>query len=47
MKHEKKFASIISDKISSINQILNKLTLDINNNLTRRKKDRNKTKNLT
>ena len=33
-KHEENVTSIINDKISSINQRLDKLTLDIKNNLT-------------
>ena len=33
-KHKEKVTSIINDKISNINQRLDKLTLDINNNLT-------------
>ena len=46
-KHEKNVTSITSDKISSISQRLDKLTLDINNNLTKRKEVRSKTNELT
>ena len=44
-KHEENVMSIINDKISSINQRLDKLTLDINNNLTIINEVRNKTNN--
>ena len=46
-KHEENVASIINDKISSINQRLDKLTLDMNNNLTTINKIRSKTNDLT
>ena len=46
-KLEENVTSIINDKISSIIQRLDKLTLDINNNLTTINKVRNKTNNLT
>ena len=46
-KHEKNVTSITNDKISSISQRLDKLTLDINNNLTKRKEVRSKTNELT
>ena len=45
-KHEEKVALIINDKISSINQRLDKLTLDINNNLTIKNEVRSKTNDL-
>ena len=45
-KHEEKVALIINDKISSINQRLDKLTLDINNNLTIKNEVRTKTNDL-
>ena len=45
-KHEEKVALIINDKISSINQRLDKLTLDINNNLTTKNEVRSKTNDL-
>ena len=46
-KYEKNVTSITNDKISSISQRLDKLTLDINNNLTKRKEVRSKTNELT
>ena len=46
-KHEENVTSIINDKISSINQRLDKLTLDINNNLTIINEVRGKTNDLT
>ena len=46
-KHEQNVTSIINDKISNINQRLDKLTLDINNNLTTINKVRSKTNDLT
>ena len=46
-RHEENVTSIINDKISSINQRLDKLTLDINNNLTIINELRGKTKDLT
>ena len=46
-KHEENVMSIINDKISSINQRLDKLTLDINNNLTIINEVRGKTNDLT
>ena len=46
-KHEKNVTSITNDKISSISQRLDKLTLHINNNLTKRKEVRSKTNDLT
>ena len=46
-KHEQNVTSIINDKISSINQRLDKLKLDINNNLTIINKVRSKTNDLT
>ena len=46
-KLEENVTSIINDKISGIIQRLDKLTLDINNNLTTTNKVRNKTINLT
>ena len=45
-KHEEKVALIINDKISSINKRLDKLTLDINNNLTIKNEVRSKTNDL-
>ena len=45
-KHEEKVALIINDKISSINQRLDKLTLYINNNLTIKNEVRSKTNDL-
>ena len=45
-KHEEKVALIINDKISIINQRLDKLTLDINNNLTIKNEVRSKTNDL-
>ena len=46
-KHEENNTSIINDKISSINQRLDKLSLDINNNPTIINKVRSKTSDLT
>ena len=46
-KHEQNVTLIINDKISNINQRLDKLTLDINNNLTTINKVRSKTNDLT
>ena len=46
-KHEENGTSIINDKISSINQRLEKLALDINNNLTIINEVRGKTNDLT
>ena len=46
-RHEENVTSIINDKISSINQRLDKLTLDINNNLTIINEVRGKTNDLT
>ena len=46
-KHEENVMPIINDKISSINQRLDKLKLDINNNLTIINKVRSKTNDLT
>ena len=46
-KHEENVMSIINDKISSINQRLDKLTLDINNNLTIINEVRGKANDLT
>ena len=46
-KHEENVTSIINDKMSSINQRLDKLTLDINNNLIIKNKLRSKTNYLT
>ena len=46
-KHEENVTSIINGKISSINQRLGKLTLDINNNLTIMNEVRSKTNDLT
>ena len=46
-KHEENVTSIINDKICSINQRLDKLTLHINNNLTIINKVRSKTNDLT
>ena len=45
-KHKENFISIITDKIPSINQRLNKLTLDINSNLTITNNIRSKTNDL-
>ena len=45
-KHEGNVTSIINGKIYSINQRLDKLTLDINNNLTIINEVRNKTNDL-
>ena len=45
-KHKENFISIITDKVSSINQRLNKLTLDINSNLTITNNIRSKTNDL-
>ena len=47
MKHEENVTSLINDKISSINQRLDKLTLDINNNLRIINQVRNKISDLT
>ena len=46
-KHKENVTSIVNDKISSINQRLDKLTLDINNNLTIINEVRGKTNDLT
>ena len=46
-KHKEKVTSIINDKISNINQRLDKLTLDINNNLTIINEVRGKANDLT
>ena len=46
-KHEENVTSIINDKMSSINQRLDKLTLDINNNLKITNEVRSKTNDLT
>ena len=45
-KDEENVTLIINDKISSINQRLDKLTLDINNNLTTKNEVRSKTNDL-
>ena len=45
-KHEENVTSTINDKISTINQRLDMLTLDINNNLTIINKVRSKTNDL-
>ena len=46
-KHEENVMSITSNKISGINQRLDKLTLDINNSLTIINEVRTKTNDLT
>ena len=46
-KQKENVTSVINDKISSINQRLDKLTLDINNNLTIANEVRGKTSELT
>ena len=46
-KHKENVTSIVNDKISSINQRLDKLTLDINNNLTIINEVRGKANDLT